>query len=214
MKVTKFGHCCLLIEIAGKRILTDPGNFSVSQNLVNDIDIILISHEHSDHLHSESVAEIIKNNPEVKIITNSSVGAILSNLDIAYQVLEGEDKLSESGILLEAYDGKHEEIFEDYGQVQNTGYFIEEKLFYPGDAYTEPGKPVPVLALPVSGPWCKTVDAISYAIRVNPRTTFPVHDGLLNSSGQEIVHRIIESQLKEKGIDFVKMKEGDSKDFS
>ena len=50
MQITKFGQCCLLIEVAGKRILTDPGRFSVSQNDVSNIDIILITHEHADHL--------------------------------------------------------------------------------------------------------------------------------------------------------------------
>ena len=70
-------------------------------------------------------------------------------------------------------DGKHAEIFEEYGQVQNTGYFIENKLFYPGDAYTEPGKVVDVLALPVAGPWCKSAEAIAYAIRVQPKKAFP-----------------------------------------
>ncbi|MBI2052837.1 MAG: MBL fold metallo-hydrolase, partial [Candidatus Ryanbacteria bacterium] len=28
MKITKFGHCCLLIKENGVRILTDPGTYS------------------------------------------------------------------------------------------------------------------------------------------------------------------------------------------
>lgn len=55
MKVTKFGHCCLLIEEEGLRILTDPGSYSTRQNDVQNIDVILITHEHPDHLHIESL---------------------------------------------------------------------------------------------------------------------------------------------------------------
>lgn len=31
--------------------------------------------------------------------------------------------------------------------VQNTGYFINDKLFYPGDALTNPNKEIEILAL-------------------------------------------------------------------
>jgi L-ascorbate metabolism protein UlaG (beta-lactamase superfamily) len=37
IKVTKLGHCCLLIETGGLRILTDPGSYSTSQSEVKDI---------------------------------------------------------------------------------------------------------------------------------------------------------------------------------
>lgn len=94
-------------------------------------------------------------------LTNSAVGSILDNLGVKYKILEDKTSDEIADILIEAFDGKHAEIFEEYGQVQNTGYFIADKLFYPGDAYTEPGKAVDILALPVAGPWCRSVDAIA-----------------------------------------------------
>lgn len=36
MKITKLGHCCLLIEIRGTRFLTDPGSYTTSQNTAVD----------------------------------------------------------------------------------------------------------------------------------------------------------------------------------
>ena len=66
MNVTKLDHCCLLINHKGLRILTDPGHYTVDlQNRLKNIDIILITHEHQDHLHTESLHELIKNNPKV-----------------------------------------------------------------------------------------------------------------------------------------------------
>lgn len=55
MKITKLGHCCLVIEEAGQKILTDPGTFTTSQNDMTDINILLITHEHADHYHLDSV---------------------------------------------------------------------------------------------------------------------------------------------------------------
>ena len=207
MQITKFGQCCLLIEVAGKRILTDPGRFSVAQNDVTNIDLILITHEHADHLHSESLQIILEKNPAAKVVTNESVGKILAGFGISYEVLAEALPVECCGVALEAFEGKHAEIFEDYGQVQNTGFFIAEQLFYPGDSYIEPGKPVPVLALPVAGPWCKLSDAVGYAIRVNPGKAFPVHDAILNSDGITLTHGLFESQLKAHGIEFVPMKD-------
>lgn len=213
MQITKFGQCCLLIEVSGKRILTDPGRFSVSQNEVTDLDLILITHEHADHLHSESLLVILKNNPHAKVITNESVGKILTDFGVTYEILPETTPTECCGVCIEAFPGKHAEIFEEMGQVQNTGYFIAEELFYPGDAYTEPHKPVPVLALPVAGPWCKAADAINYAIRVNPTKAFPVHDAVLNADGIALAHGLFKTQLENKSIEFVSMKDGDTVDF-
>ncbi len=213
MKITKFGQCCLLIEVNGKRVLTDPGRFSVSQNTVTDIDLILITHEHADHIHSASLQAILANNPKAQVVTNSGVAKVLTELGITHEILEGVAHGEMSGIALEAYDGKHAEIFEEYGQVQNTGYFIENQLFYPGDAYTEPKKDVPVLALPVAGPWCKSADAIAYALRVKPEKAFPVHDWLLNDDGVALVYGLFESQLKNHGVEFVRLVNDETKEF-
>lgn len=213
MKITKFGQCCLLVEIAGKRILTDPGRFTVAQNQLQNIDLVLITHEHTDHLHSESITEIVKNNPGVKIVTNRSVGKILHNLGISYQALEGDATDEIAGVAIEAFDGKHAEIFAEFGQVQNTGYFIAKQLFCPGDAYIEPGKEVEVLALPVAGPWCKSAEAIAYALRVKPRKAFPVHDWLLNEGGITLTHALFETQLNTRDIEFVRLGNGETKEF-
>lgn len=213
MKITKFGQCCLLVEVVGKRILTDPGRFTSEQNVLTDIDIILITHEHADHLHTDSLSVLLSNNPNVTVVTNNSVAALLTEQEITCTVLEGRANMVVKDIYLEAFDGKHEEIFEEVGQVQNTGYFIGETLFYPGDAYTEPQKPVQVLALPVGGPWCKLADALRYAIAVSPEKAFPVHDWLMNKEGMELVHTIAEAQLTSRGIEFVKMGNGEVKEF-
>ena len=88
MQITKFGHCCLLIEEKGVRILTDPGVYSTSQNEVKNIDLVIITHEHPDHFHLDSLKIVTQNNPAAKIITNKGVGALLDKEGISHEVVE------------------------------------------------------------------------------------------------------------------------------
>src|SRR3990167_740352 len=77
MKITKIGHSCLLIEENHLRILIDPGAYSTGQTELREIDLVLITHEHPDHVDLASLDQIIKNNPGVKIVTNRGVAKIL-----------------------------------------------------------------------------------------------------------------------------------------
>src|SRR5687767_9169583 len=126
MKVTKLGHCCLVIEEAGVKIMTDPGAFSLDdgQLTVTDLDVVLITHEHQDHLHIASIKTILKNNSSVEIITNSAVGKILTSEGIKFTLLEDGTKIDYKGISLEGFGTTHAEIYENYGQVLNTGFLI------------------------------------------------------------------------------------------
>lgn len=201
MKITKFGHCCLLVEEKGLRILTDPGSYSVVPADIKDVDIILITHEHADHFHIESLAKVLKMNPRAKIITNKSVGKLLDKESISYEVVEDGQNKTVEGVLIEGFGNNHNEIYKAFGLVQNTGYFIANQLFYPGDAFYNPKKKIDILALPVAGPWCKIKDSVKYALAVKPRVAFPVHDGSLKIMGGN--HKVPEIFLKENGIDFI-----------
>lgn len=214
MKIKKIGHCCLAIEVNGKKIITDPGSYTVSaQEKEKNIDIIIISHEHGDHLHVKSLKKVLQNNPDAKIITNQGVGQILDEKNISYQVLEDKKATNISEILLEAHDCKHAEIFEEIGQVQNTGYFIGERLFYPGDAFYNPGKPVEILALPVAGPWSKVRDSMDYVLEIKPKACFPVHDGMLEPGNFGGTHKVPAKILPTHGILFKSFEENNEEEF-
>ncbi len=181
MKITKFGHCCLLIEEDGVKILTDPGMYTTDQNEIKGIDYVVVTHEHGDHLHMDSVKSIIANNPNVKIICNSAVGAILQKELIAFEIVEDGQKSQLGSVLIEGHGTKHAEIFGEFAQVLNTGYFFNNKLFYPGDALYNPKKPVEVLAFPTAGSWANIKESINYVLDVKPEKCFPVHDGNFKS---------------------------------
>lgn len=206
MKITKFGHCCLLIEEKGKRILTDPGMYSTLQNAVKDLDLIVITHEHTDHYHIDSLKIIVQNNPQAKIITNSTVGALLNKEGIAYTVVEEGQTYSELGFPIEAYGTKHAMMHSSIPLSNNTGYFFADRFFYPGDAFTDPKRPIDILALPVAGPWMKVAEAIDYALQVKPTKVFPVHDGIMVNPS--IPYRIPNIVLPQNSIQFIVLEIG------
>ncbi len=201
MKIIKFGQSCLLIEEKGLRILTDPGSFSIDQNLVKNIDVILISHSHQDHLSLDSLKDILNNNPQAKIFTNSSVGNILEKENIAYSILENGQKINEKDVSIEAFGDSHEIIYPTLPTLQNTGFLIAEKLFFSGDAFTDINKKVEILALPVTGPFLKISESIDYALKINPKICIAIHDGIGKSPGD--AHKTTSQILEQRGIKFI-----------
>jgi len=212
MKIKKIGHCCLVIETKGKRIMTDPGFFTVKeQEKESNIDLILITHEHADHLSIDSLKKILVKNPKAVIITNNGVGKILKDAGIKYEVLKNKTAKDFSGVEIETHDCKHEEIFQDYGQVFNTAFFVDKTLFYPGDSFYNPGKIVEILVLPVAGSWTRIKDAIKYTLEIKPQKCFPVHDGLLNFLGAS--HEVLNFALSVFNIDFRSFEDKKEEEF-
>ena len=212
MKITKLGHCCLLLEFKDVRILTDPGIYTTDVHTkLKKIDFVFITHEHSDHYHLDSLKIIIEKNPEVLIYTNTSVSEILTREGIYHHLIkDGSEVLIDDGrIAVKGIGHKHALMHKSIAASDNTGFLFDEKLFIPGDALTDPGQPIDILALPVAGPWLKISEAVDYAIQVRPRVCFPVHDSLRVGS----THNIPKTVLPENGIEFVVMEEGDKHEF-
>ncbi len=214
MKITKFGHCCLLIEEKEVRVLTDPGMYTTTQNEIKNIDIVLITHEHADHFHVDSVKEILKNNPEALIVTNSSVNELLKKENILnVEIVEDTQVFTYNELSFLGCGTVHEEIYKERGQVMNTGYFIGEKFYYGGDSFFVPPVKVDVLALPLSGPWVRIKDVIDFALTIKPRVTFPVHDIFLNEIGLKVNSNWPSQILKENGINFSVLEIGKEYEF-
>ncbi len=198
----------MVIEESGKRIMTDPSNFDYGgeSTLERDISLILITHEHADHLHIETLKQILGNNQNAIVITNTAVGKLLDGAGIKYIKVEDGESYDFNGIKISGFGDTHANIYEDYGQVQNTGYMINS-LCYPGDSFNKPKAQPDILALPVLGPWMRMKDAIDFAIEMKPRVCFPVHDGPLKPFAT-FIHKIPEYFLSKVGIDFKKLEIG------
>ena len=176
MRITKFGHSCLLVE-EGKRLLIDPGNFTFMDGKVRpedfrDIDAVLLTHEHQDHTFLEALKAIVGNNSP-GIVTNKSVGKILDEAGIAWQYHAGN-------LPVRLVPCPHGLLPEGLHAPENTGFLIGGRLFHPGDCISPAeGVEAEILALPVIAPWLTLRDALAWARRLQPAAVVPIHDGFL-----------------------------------
>lgn len=204
MKIKKLGHCCFVAEPKeGVKIMTDPGAFSTAQVEEKNISAVVFTHEHQDHLHIDSLKKVLENNPGAVVITNTAVGKILDEAGIKYEKVEEGQKYDLNGVNIAGFGNVHAEIYNTYGQVQNTGYMIDS-LCYPGDAFSYPDAHVDILALPVTAPWMRIKDAIDYAKNINPRIAFPVHDAHIHDWA-DFIYKLPEHFLSENKIGFKKL---------
>ena len=204
MKITKFGHCCMLIEENGVKLLLDPGSFTRSaQERLVGLSAVLITHEHHDHFDIESLKIVLKNNSGAKVICNDSVAALLSKAGIDHEILDDGKTADVKGVSIEGHGTLHAEIHSSMPAMKNTGFYIAEHLWYPGDALSVfPGKQPAVMALPIAGPWMKLSEAADYALKIKPTGCFPVHDMVLSELGSDIHQRVIKNILEPNGIQF------------
>jgi L-ascorbate metabolism protein UlaG (beta-lactamase superfamily) len=215
MRITKFGHSCLLVEEKSARIMIDPGNFSSGQESAEHINAILITHEHPDHVSVESLKAILDKNPQASVYTNESVAAnLLCELpSLQPFVIHDGTEFSVKGVAVKVFGVDHACIHDSIPLIRNSGFLIGGCFFYPGDALTQFPENVEVLALPVAAPWMRLSEAIDYAVKLKPKVCFPVHDGQLRKDRLGSTRFVSKSVFEKAGIGFVDMVEGSIAEF-
>ncbi len=210
MRITKFGHSCLLVEEGNARILLDPGSYSTLPELEN-IDAILITHEHQDHFDVPSIKKVLENNPEARIFTNSDIVAKLAAENIKALVLEDAQSTDVKGVRVEGFGTQHALIHPEIPRPKNTGYMVADKLFQPGDSFFVPSKPVEILALPVVAPWSKISEVVDCLQAIKPRVAFPIHDAFLKA-GAHPFYKLPQMFAEKQNTQWVVLIEGEAID--
>lgn len=184
VKVTKRGHACLELEVAGNKALIDPGFYTEDVSKLTGVVALVITHSHDDHCFEAQVAGIVESNPGIKIFGTSEVKQKLSKFEVT-TVYHG-DFYEVSGFSFEFFGDLHQEIHRSIPLVQNTGVLVNDCLYYPGDSYTTPEKRVKLLACPTSAPWLKIGDVMDFLEAVKPTSVFATHNALLSEFGHEL----------------------------
>jgi len=167
-------------------LLVDPGNFSKGFEDAQGVDAILITHQHQDHLVLDNVKKVTAKNPGCKVYADEESAGQLAESGVKAQAVHAGDEFEVKGVKVEVFGEKHIVIHSDIPGIADVGYLVAGRLFYPGDAYTVPGKPVEILAAPAGGPWLKVQEAIDYVRAVKPKVAFPIHDAVLSEEGRPI----------------------------
>ena len=184
MKVRKFLHSCLLVEKGEDSVLFDPGKFSFMDGGpkpadFTDLNAIVITHSHPDHMDSEAIRALVEQNRDAIIYGNSGIVKALGETGLMVELFEsGTKQIGEFKI--DAYEARHEKIVS--GQIPpNTAYLVDDQLLNPGDSYAFSldalrGK-FNVLALPTMAPWTNELETLGFASRMNAKRVIPIHDG-------------------------------------
>jgi L-ascorbate metabolism protein UlaG (beta-lactamase superfamily) len=175
----------VLLEVADRRILIDPGNLSAAWHGLVDLDAVFVTHKHPDHIDPEHVPALIAANPQAAVFVEPEV-------DQAYDlptatVFDPETSVELGGIRIDAVGGLHAVIHKDIPRIGNVGFVVsaegEPRFFHPGDSLKSVPKGVDVVAIPAYGPWAAMKKTIDFTREVNAPQGFLIHEGLLNERG-------------------------------
>lgn len=211
MKITKCAHSTLFIETEGVGILTDVGSWTPPIH-VSSIDVLLITHEHADHCDITKIQMLIAQHPTMQIVTHAGVGALLENAGIVFTQIEAGERIEVRGVSIESCGTDHAIIYGDTSPCRNTGFFIADTLYIPGDALHDvPPRQVQILALPTGGPWMKVSDAIDYAKQLKPEIVIPIHDAMYTEEVRaSSISRWIGAPIENAAIRFVNLQNGET----
>ncbi|MCL2173808.1 MBL fold metallo-hydrolase [Candidatus Saccharibacteria bacterium] len=199
MKITKCEHACLTIEVDGRVLVIDPGVYSTSFRPSENIDAVIITHEHSDHFDPEKVSEILQLNPNVVIFTTQKVTSDIASA----RVPNINEKIVVGNFSLQFFGHDHAPIVDGVVPCDNFGVVVNDILAYPGDSFElSPIRPQ-ILAVPVSAPWLKINESMKYVAAVKPVKIFPTHDALLSDIGKSITYGWIHRTCDEIGVEFI-----------
>jgi L-ascorbate metabolism protein UlaG (beta-lactamase superfamily) len=192
VKLTKHEHACVVAEKDGTSIVIDPGSFSPSAaEIIAGGDVILITHEHADHVHSEAINAALADRPDLKLYAPEALRRQLDPRPDQFIAVAAGDELKIGSFDITVHGAEHALIHESIPIVPNIGYLLDGTVYHPGDAYFVPDAAVTTLLLPTSGPWMKFGEAIDYVLAVKPQQAVAIHDALLSDAGQHLAGALL-----------------------
>jgi L-ascorbate metabolism protein UlaG (beta-lactamase superfamily) len=204
VRLTKYGHACVRLDLDAGSVVLDPGTYSPEVDLAGVADV-LVTHEHADHIDVDRLVPLVRDG--LRLHTNADLAASLaSEHGLEVHAVRPGETFTLAGVDAQVVGGEHAEIYNGLPGCANVG-FVLAGVYHPGDALHRPGVEVETLLVPVSAPWLKLHEALDFVRAVGPARAFPIHDALLSDVGNAGVDRWM---VNEGGTDYRRLAPGES----
>ena len=205
VKLTWLGHDGFRIQ-DGQVVYVDPYQIQAGPRA----DIVLVSHEHSDHCSVDDLKKIT--GPNTTIVAHAQSKAELSKLKVKeIRIMKPGDKINVGDVGIEAVPAYNVNKFREPGKVFHPkedgklGFVITVKglrIYHAGDTDHIPEMKnirADVALLPVSGTYVMTVQEAAEAVKtLNPKVVIPMHYGAIVGSlkDAEALQGLVKCEVK------------------
>jgi L-ascorbate metabolism protein UlaG (beta-lactamase superfamily) len=181
LKITFLGHGTLMLDWNGWIIHVDPFGQQADYRSLPKADLVLITHEHSDHLDTKAVGLIAKQGTVV--VANEASARKLTGA----QVLRNGERTKVQGLQIEAVPAYNTTAgrTQFHPKGRDNGYvlnFGDTRLYIAGDTENIPEMSeladIAVAFLPMNQPYTMTPEQAAAAARsFRPKVLYPYHYG-------------------------------------
>ena len=189
LKITFIGHGTLMFTFGGKIIHVDPVSQEADYSKLPKADIILVTHEHGDHLDPSAIKAIRTDKTEIilteKCLPKAKDGKVMKNGETKTIAGFKIEAVPAYNIVNKRPDGKP---FHPKGE--GNGYVItfgDKRVYVAGDTENTPEmkqlKNIDVAFLPMNLPYTMTPEMVADAVKAfKPKILYPYHFGDTDTS--------------------------------
>ncbi len=205
LKITFIGHGTLMFDYQGKVVHVDPVGREGDYSKLPKADVVLITHEHGDHLDPKALAVIRKDQTKI-LLTKACVEKVPDGT-----VMKNGDPLTVCGFKVEAVPAYNIVHKRPDGQPYHpkglgNGYIVnfdKTRVYIAGDTENIPAmsqlQKIDIAFLPMNLPYTMTPEMAAEAAKAfEPKVLYPYHYG--QTDPNELVVLMKDSQKTEVRI--------------
>lgn len=184
LTITFIGHATLMMQFDGKTIAIDPvGNYADFSKLPK-ADLILVTHEHGDHLDVDAIKTLLK--PGTQVVLTAKCAEKYAD----GKIMKNEETGTFAGIQVDAVPAYNIQNVRGPGNPYHpkgsgNGYvlhFGDKKVYVAGDTENIPEmadlKNIDIAFLPMNLPFTMTPEMVVEAVKLfHPKILYPYHFG-------------------------------------
>jgi L-ascorbate metabolism protein UlaG (beta-lactamase superfamily) len=188
------GHAGFRITYENLKIYIDPYKLSKKHENVSDADIVLITHNHFDHLSIEDLKNIVKETTTV--VSAQECLSQLKSLNMKESIgIDPRNSVKVNDLKVETVPAYNVDKEFHPKNDKKIGFIIEfgnDRLYHIGDSDMIPEMKdanSTVALVPVSGTYVMTAEEAAKAINelINPKIAIPMHYGTIVGNKQDAI---------------------------